>query len=476
VSKYLKESLSEFWASNISKLGVVFLIVVIAISIFTVATMPLDYGTRYWSNPRYWVDNPKAAKPEWINYFSSEKLLEHSVLSSNIPISHISGQYYLKYYSMTYELKLSQFPTFIILRLENLTYYEKPPIVRLFIERPDNNTIELYTLAVETPLPEEQPPYIRYASEPKRVLLSGETSIAQSLSVFLFEEYGVLMTPSEIMDIGYEKIIFGNRVENNFKPLEGKYIVNVVLYARDPKDTIGQADFVVGGMVYGLMGTDIIGRDLSQGLLFGFPVALLIGFMTSVIITIIGAGLGIMSGYAGGRFDDFIQRASDIVNNFPQLPLLILLTFIFGGKLWIIVLVLVAFGWPSLTIIVRSMVLSMKTAPFVESAVSIGASRWRIMGRHIFPQVAPYVLSQMIFYTPTAILAEAGLSFLGLGDPSMPTWGQILEHGFKNGAVYLGYWWWVLPPGILIVFSAVTFVLLALGLEPVVNPKLRRWR
>ena len=98
------------------------------------------------------------------------------------------------------------------------------------------------------------------------------------------------------------------------------------------------------------------------------------------------------------------------------------------------------------------------------------------MLRHIFPQVAPYILSQMIFYTPSAILAEAGLSFLGLGDPSMPTWGQILEYGFRNGAVYLGYWWWILPPGILIVFSAVTFVLLALGLEPVVNPKLRRWR
>lgn len=476
MSSYFKESLGEFWASKISKLGVAFLMIVIVVSIFTVTTMPLDYGTRYWSNPRYWIENPKNAKPEWINYFLSEKLLEHSVLSSSIPISRVSGQYYLRYYGMNYELKLNQFPTFIILRLENLTYYGIPPVVKLFIERPDNRTIELYTLTVESPLPEEQPPYLRYAVEPRRILLSGETSIAYSLSSFLLEEYGVVMPPSEIMSLGYEKIIFGNRTNNIFEPLKGKYAINVVLYARDSRDTIGQVTFVVGGMVYGLMGTDTIGRDLFQGLLFGFPVALLIGFVTSVIITIIGAGLGIVSGYVGGRLDDFIQRISDIVNTFPQLPLLILLTFIFGGKIWVIVLVLVAFGWPSLAIIVRSMVLSVKTTPFVESAVSIGASKWRIMGRHIFPQVAPYILSQMIFYTPTAILAEAGLSFLGLGDPSMPTWGQILEHGFKNGAVYLGYWWWILPPGLLIVFSAVTFVLLALGLEPVVNPKLRRWR
>ncbi|MEM2319328.1 MAG: ABC transporter permease [Candidatus Bathyarchaeia archaeon] len=476
MSSFFKESLSEFWASSISKLGVIFLLIVIAVSIFTIATMPLDYGTSYWSNPRYWVENPKLAKPTWVNYIYTEKLLEHSVLLSGTPIPQFSGQYYLKNYIMSYELKSDQFPTFIILRLENLTYYKSPPIVRLFMERPDNKTIDLYTLSVEKPLQGEEPPYMRYVSEPKRILLSGETAVAQSLSSFLLTEYNFTLTPSKVMDVGYEKIIFGRLVNGSFQPLKGLYRIKVVLSSMDIRDEIGKVAFVVGGMVYGLMGTDTLGRDLFQGLLFGFPVALLIGFATSVITTVIGAVLGIVSGYVGGRVDDFIQRVADVINNFPQLPLLILLTFIFGGKLWIIVLVLVAFGWPSLTIILRSMVLSIKTAPFVESAVSIGASRRRIMLRHIFPQVAPYVLSQMIFYTPTAILAEAGLSFLGLGDPSMPTWGQILEHGFKNGAVYLGYWWWVLPPGILIVFSAVTFVLLALGLEPVVNPKLRRWR
>jgi len=140
------------------------------------------------------------------------------------------------------------------------------------------------------------------------------------------------------------------------------------------------------------------------------------------------------------------------------------------------VAVLIIFGWPGLTILVRSMVLSIKSAPFVEAAVAVGASKWRIMARHIFPQVAPYVLAQMIFFTPSAILSEAALSFLGLGDPRLPTWGQILEAGFKSGAVFLGYWWWLLPPGLLIVFSAITFVFIALGLEPVVNPKLRRWK
>jgi peptide/nickel transport system permease protein len=110
----------------------------------------------------------------------------------------------------------------------------------------------------------------------------------------------------------------------------------------------------------------------------------------------------------------------------------------------------------------------------VEAARALGAPWHHILRRHIFPHTAPYVFTQLIFFVPAVILAEAGLSFLGLGDPSLPTWGQILEDGFRTGAVFLGYWWWVVSPGLLIVLTAVTFMLLALAMEPVVNPRLRR--
>jgi len=134
----------------------------------------------------------------------------------------------------------------------------------------------------------------------------------------------------------------------------------------------------------------------------------------------------------------------------------------------------VAFSWPGLTIIVRSMVLQLKSGQLIEAARSLGASRVRIMVRHIFPQIAPYILAQLIFFAPAAILAEAALSFLGLGDPTVPTWGQILQQGFQSGAVYVGHWWWILPPGFLIVLTASAFILISLGLETVINPKLRR--
>jgi peptide/nickel transport system permease protein len=171
--------------------------------------------------------------------------------------------------------------------------------------------------------------------------------------------------------------------------------------------------------------------------------------------------------------DGVIQRLVDIISNVPVLPLLIFLVFILGSHLYLIILVLVAFSWPGLTILVRSMVLQVRAGQLVEAAKALGASRRRIMIRHVFPQTAPFIVAQMIFFAPGAILAEASLSFLGLGDPSIPTWGQMLEAGFQTGALYVGYWWWVIPPGVLIIITALAFMLLALAMEPIVDPRLR---
>ena len=257
-------------------------------------------------------------------------------------------------------------------------------------------------------------------------------------------------------------------------PLHGEYRAETRIALADPADTVDWTRVVVGGSVFGLLGTDASGRDLAQGLLFGLPVALLIGIAAATVSTAIGTGLGLLSGYKGGRTDLIIQRAADIVNNVPLLPLLIFFVFIFGAQLWLILLLLVAFSWPGLTNLVRSMVLGLGGSQEVEAARALGASSWHILRRHIFPHTAPYVFTQLIFFVPAVILAEAGLSFLGLGDPSLPTWGQILEDGFRTGAVFLGYWWWVVSPGLLIVLTAMTFMLLALAMEPIVNPRLRK--
>jgi peptide/nickel transport system permease protein len=329
---------------------------------------------------------------------------------------------------------------------------------------------------VPGPVAGEELPITRYVDSAHRVYLSGDDTVRNNVADFLENEFGIDRSAASISDI-VDEIIFGTPVNGgeDFEVLKGQYTVSISVRQYDATDSVGQVKFVLGGSVYGFMGTDSLGRDLATGLLFGFPIALLIGLSTAVLTTIVGTFFGIVSGYMGGRTDTLIQRFCDVLANVPLLPILIFLAFIIGQKLWLVIVVLIIFGWPGLTILVRSMVLHSSSSQLAEATKALGASPLRIMFRHVLFQIAPFVLAQMIFFTPGAILAEAGLSFLGLGDPSIPTWGQILESGFSTGAVYAGYWWWVLPPGLLVVAAAMTFVLLTLGIEPVINPRLREY-
>jgi peptide/nickel transport system permease protein len=290
----------------------------------------------------------------------------------------------------------------------------------------------------------------------------------------LADEYGVMIPASELEGDVTAALFGAPDTEGQLEPLHGEYTVQVRVALAGPDDSIDWVRVVAGGSVFGLLGTDASGRDLAQGLAFGLPIALLIGILAATVSTAIGTGLGMLSGYKGGRTDLVIQRVADVINNVPLLPLLIFFTFVFGASLPLILTLLVLFSWPGLTITVRSMVLGLSGGQEVEAARALGASSRHILIKHIFPHVAPYVFTSLIFFVPAIILTEAGLSFLGLGDPSLPTWGQILEDGFRTGAVFLGYWWWVVSPGLFIVLTAMTFMLLALAMEPIVNPKLRR--
>jgi len=478
-------SISDSWrvfiSSKVSKLGMAFLITIVVISLYVIATYPLDFGQRYWNNPTYWVDYPKGVPPAWVDYLTGENLPKHQVFNMQEPVRVLEYRQgvYSAVYSSEFTYLYDDFPSFLSFTIFNITYYDAPPLVVVSLERPDDSEVRVFTFYPSPPTAGETPPYQRHYETPKRFFLSGEPAVWQELTRFMLEKYGVSLSPSEISNIGVEKILFGEPIDKeakNFRVLKGRYKVNIEFIHYEERDSLSFVKFVVAGKVFGLAGTDALGRDLAVGLLFGFPVAFLIGITTATLTTAVGASLGIISGYMGGKVDETIQRITDIINNIPLLPILIFLIFILKPNIWLIVAILIAFGWPGLTIIIRSIVLQLRSSQLVEAEIALGASKWRIMFKHIFPQIAPFILAQMIFTTPSAILAEAALSFLGLGDPSIPTWGQILDYGFRNGGVYVGYWWWIVPPGVLIVFTALTFVLLALGLEPVVNPRLRRFR
>ena len=471
------ELVREFLASGPGKAGAVLFFLLIAISAYVLVTYPLDFGPARWNNPAVWADYPKAAPPAWTNWFTGKDRARHTILEAQGPTEiRPAGSGQTRLYRLSMDFTYDEPPSFLSFSLTGITYHQRPPTVTVFLVRPDGAQVRLYQGVARGPRPGEEPPYQRYQETPLRVLVSTESLAVTEVARVLQAEYGVEISERRLAEIT-EEALFGVPVEGSpgeFQVLRGTYQALVQVTTADPADRVGEVRFVVGGTVFGLMGTDTLGRDLREGLLFGFPVGLLIAVSASLLTTFIGATLGIISGYTGGKTDLVIQRLADMVANFPVLPLLIFLVFILGSKLVLIIPLLVAFSWPGLTILVRSMVLQIRSGQLVEAAITLGASRWRIMYRHIFPYTAPFVFAQMIFFAPSAILAEAALSFLGLGDPSIPTWGQILEAGHRTGAVYAGYWWWIVPPGVLIVVTAMAFMFLALATEPVVNPRLRR--
>jgi peptide/nickel transport system permease protein len=221
--------------------------------------------------------------------------------------------------------------------------------------------------------------------DPLRVQLSTDESTITSMQEFLAETFERQVDERTLRGL-VDRAAFGTPSEDDeltLTPLTGDYELVVQAAFRDADDKLGQLRFVIGGAVYGYMGTDSLGRDLAQGLLFGLPVALFIGLVVAVVETAIGVVLGITSGYLGGRTDLLIQRAADIVANVPVLPLLIFMLFVIGPSLFVILFVLIAFSWPGLTIQIRAMVLHTRTNALVEAIQSLGSSHRRVMFRHI---------------------------------------------------------------------------------------------
>jgi len=262
--------------------------------------------------------------------------------------------------------------------------------------------------------------------------------------------------------------------------LKGNYTFIVEIEASEQNVTLEKPPKVwlrIPGSCYGILGTDGRGRDNAITIMLGSQLALLVGITYGVAVVFVGLIYGIISAYAGGIVDEVMQRINEIVYSLPVLPFLILFSYyireIWGiqPNIWHIVILLLIFGWTSTAIIVRSMALSIKEQPYIEAARAIGASNWRIVFKHIMPQLIPYTFAAIALAVPGAILMEAGLSFLGLTDPTMPSWGRMLSEAQE--AMFA--WWWIIPPGLMITVTGLAFVFIGNALDTILNPKLKKY-
>lgn len=223
------------------------------------------------------------------------------------------------------------------------------------------------------------------------------------------------------------------------------------------------------------LGTDNYGIDILDELLYGARTSMVVGVVSAVIASFLGAAVGLYSGYAGGWKDEVVMRANDVVLSIPWLVLMIVVAaFLHQIDLTGIILIIGLTGWSYTARLVRAQVLSIKERQYIERARSIGASDLNIIGRHIFPNTFPMIFANTILTVAVSILSEATLSFLHLRPAGEVTWGTMLSFASDNSAFELGLQAWILAPGLCIVVVVLGFTLLGYALDEILNPKLRR--
>ncbi len=234
----------------------------------------------------------------------------------------------------------------------------------------------------------------------------------------------------------------------------------------DPEDILAPPD------AEHMLGRDDAGKDVLSQLIYGARVSLIVGFTASFMSMFIGTAIGLVAGYYGGRIGNLIMRFVDFLMVIPDLPLMLVIIAVMGRGLLNIILVIGLLGWTYTARLVRSQVLSVKERQYVLRARAIGASDLRIILFHIFPQVLPLVIAQAVLDISVAILYESTLAFLGLGDPTLISWGMMLNFAFER-AISRQAWWFLLPPGFAIVWVSLSLIMIGNTLDEIVNPRLR---
>ena len=245
-------------------------------------------------------------------------------------------------------------------------------------------------------------------------------------------------------------------------------ILGPFFYPVDPFDMVGQP-FSPPLREYPL-GTDVSGRDILAGIIHGASVSLLIGIVASLVATVVGVVIGAVAGYYGGLVDDLLMRTAEFFLTIPSFILAVVLVAIFSPYVLSITAAIAVVSWPAVARLTRGEFIAQREREYVQAARALGMPQWEIILIQILPNALPPVIVVSTLTVATAILTESGLSFLGLGDPNLVSWGYMI--GVARTALRVA-WWMAAIPGVMIVITVIAINLAGEGLNDALNPKLR---
>ncbi len=431
-----------YYPSAVLGAFVVFLLVFTAI--YAMVKIPYGEAIRLWrGGEEVWYQNPKFAPPAWINLFSSKKYVESFAVRTSdgsLPKTVEFGDQDVTSYTMNYsfDFNYDYYPQEMIVYVTS-KFAEKQPFISLEWLKPDGETVRIANLAVG------QKHTYRFSQDEK------------------------LKTKLRTQDI--IPVLFS--LPDQSVPAKGTYQLLITGTTFEPNSDIN-VEFVLHGQVFGLAGTDHSRRDLVVPLLWGAPVALAFGLIASLGTAVLTLVISALGAWYGTWVDELIQRITEINLVLPFFSILILVGTFYSRSIWVILGATILLSIFTGAIKgYRSVFVQLKESPYIEAARASGASNSRNVFFYLIPRMIPLLIPGLVLSVPAFVLLEAGLAVLGLGDPVLPTWGKMIEDANRNGALYRGYYYWILEPTVLLMVTGLGFAMLGFALDRVFNPKLR---
>ncbi|MGY6548215.1 MAG: ABC transporter permease [Roseinatronobacter sp.] len=438
-------TLQAFWArirpypSAIA--GAAIILALVLVALVTVIAIPYSQAVAQWrGGDADWRMNPVNASPVWTNRLAggnAPRTLRIAGDPAAVQRAPFEGGLQIRK-PLAFEFPHDDFPSELTLMIA-LTGTERAAFVEPVWQRPDGTEIRLGA---------------RRVTGNDRIALSQDRALEGRLG-----------------DVPHVALFADP--EDRTRVVQGRYtlLLDAVLF--DEGADLA-AELVAFGRVHGLAGTDHLRRDLMLALLWGTPIALAFGFLAAVgttVTTLVIAAVGV---WFGGLIDAVIQRLTEVTMILPILPVLVMVGTLYSTSIWLMLGMVIALGIFSASIkMYRAMLLPLRRAPYIEAARAYGASDMRIVIRYMIPRILPVLIPSFVTLIPTYVFLEASLAVLGLGDPVLPTWGKVLNDAQSQGALFNGFYYWVLAPAFLLMLTGLGFALFGFALDRIFNPRLR---